>query len=564
MSKRRKLKADGLYLPQEQKSDKLIMILIFLTIGLVPLIVHYKIELFVSPAIDPMIVFNTGKTYYMFTYYKFILLAIICFLLLVTYCYQLLIIKKQISDSKINIFLAIYTIFLLLSTVLSDYKTIALFGIQGRNMGLIAFLCFGLLMFVTMNSPELLKYVKYIYYVLSPLVCINAILVVLKYLDYHVLSNKLVSWLIAGGRELSKGSFIMGTLAHFNYISGLGAILFAFFATAFIFQGRKRKDAILCFMMAILSSIIVFGSKSLSGVVTYIFIVILLSAITVSYKDKNRLVRLGGVILSTGIVYVLMALYNNSFSKELLNDSAILGASVISALIFIAVLVMFHYLRQQPGRKRLIFGCITIAFFLLFGIIAGPKVEYKVDEELRRINSDAILQELDKDEFNLPEYGWAWGTGRIYLWQETLELSLHKPLFGYGLDTLPFAFNQGDPAKIAAVNDAMVTVDKPHNVYVNMLYGSGVVALLSYLAIIGIVLFRSFKTIIERKENALRLLPFVIGILAYLYQGLFNDPVQGVEPILWVFLGFGYLLTNNYGPEREAARAAKSPAKLLD
>ncbi len=543
MSKKRKQKADSPALIRDRQTDKLIVILVFLTIGLAPLIVRLKTELFVSPLIDPMIVLSTRNTYYLFTYYKFFLLAVFSLMILAVFCYQLFFASKHIANSIINILLGSFAVSATLATVLSDYKTIALFGMSGRNMGFISFLCFALLTFVIVNSPGLRRYVKYAFYVLIPFLCVNAFFVALNYLGYNVLSNRLVSWLIAGNQGLSKGSFIMGTLAHFNYTSGLGAILFAFFAAALVFKCRKRNEKIIFLIMTILASVIVFGSRSLSGVVTYIFTLILLIAFVVGSRDKIKLLRLGEIIFSAGIVYVLMTLYDQSFFKELLDDVAILGATAIAALLLIAVYVTVRYLWQQSARNRLIFGCAIIAVLLLAGVILGPKASDKISQELSRTSPDVIQQKLEKDEFDLPQPGWAMGTGRLYLWQETLKLSLRQPLFGYGLDTLPFVFNQGDPAKIAGVNDARVTVDKPHNIYVNMLYGAGVLALLSYLAMVGIVLFRSFRTIYEKRDNALLLLPFVMGILAYLYQGLFNDPVQGMEQVSWVFLGFSYLLT---------------------
>ena len=55
---------------------------------------------------------------------------------------------------------------------------------------------------------------------------------------------------------------------------------------------------------------------------------------------------------------------------------------------------------------------------------------------------------------------------------------------------LPFEFDQTDPAKIPAMERPDVIIDKPHNVYINMLFGAGIVAFLAFIAIVIMVIFK--------------------------------------------------------------------------
>ncbi len=90
---------------------------------------------------------------------------------------------------------------------------------------------------------------------------------------------------------------------------------------------------------------------------------------------------------------------------------------------------------------------------------------------------------------------------RVYIWQILPEIVLKQPVSGYGLENISLAYqnyfqnlnfniNQ-DPVKLSLKD---VVIDRTHNYLLDLLIFSGGLGLLSYLALAGIILKKSFKT----------------------------------------------------------------------
>lgn len=532
---------------RDNKQDKMLIILIYIVLGLIPLLLHLKSVQYVSPEIDPMLTLTTGNMFNIDTYYKFVFLIAISIALLFIYTYKL--ITEDIRLNKpINIVILVFSGSLILSSIFSEFKTISLFGTFSRNMGVISFLCFVFILFVLVNSPKLSKYSRYSFYVLMPVTLINTITVILKSLDINLLNNKLISWLILGPSvTTNEGYTIIGTLNHSNYTSGLGSVLFAFFLGGAIFIAKNRNESKLFSVFALLSLVIVLGAGSLSGMVTSVFIITLVSGIVIGYKDRNKLLTFGLIIIASVLTYIIIYYINPHLTNRLADDLMLITLAVGSAILFLIVYFIILYWSLISTKKLIVITSMLACLILVTGITFGTKIENRISEELAKVDSEIIQQRLEEDEFDLPAYGSVWGSGRLYIWKETIELSMNKPLLGYGFDTLAHEFDQGDPAKLPALVEQhdSVIVDKPHNIFLNIWYGAGLISLVPYLLIIALILIRSFRFIYSKQEGSLLQWPFVLGILAYLYQGLFNDPVHGIESMFWIFMGLSYILVND-------------------
>lgn len=154
------------------------------------------------------------------------------------------------------------------------------------------------------------------------------------------------------------------------------------------------------------------------------------------------------------------------------------------------------------------------------------------------------------------------GSSRGYIWSRTLPLLKNCLITGYGPDTYAYIFPQNDYlAKYYSYQDFgegfYITVDKPHNLYLQIFFSNGLIALIAFLAIVIFYLVDCFRLYALRKEYRSEQImgaAVMLGIVGYLAAGLFNDSVVHVAPVFWILLGTGAALnTINRRADRNIA-----------
>ncbi|GAA0077170.1 O-antigen ligase family protein [Clostridium sp. CTA-5] len=138
------------------------------------------------------------------------------------------------------------------------------------------------------------------------------------------------------------------------------------------------------------------------------------------------------------------------------------------------------------------------------------------------------------------------GSARGYIWSRSLPLLKNNLLLGKGPDSFVYQFPQTDfIGKYYAYGTPNMLVDKPHNLYLQTALNEGVIALLVFLAIMIIYIVDSIKLYALKKEyNKQQILGCVtcLGVIGYLFAGIFNDSVVSVAPVFWIVLGVGVAL----------------------
>jgi hypothetical protein len=140
------------------------------------------------------------------------------------------------------------------------------------------------------------------------------------------------------------------------------------------------------------------------------------------------------------------------------------------------------------------------------------------------------------------------GSARGYIWSRAIPLLKNTVILGNGPDTFPFVFPQNELiAKYYALDTPNITVDKAHNLYLQMALNYGVVALLAFLVITIVYLVDSFKLYAFKENYNLDKTTMLgaitsLGVVGYLITGLFNDSVVSVAPVFWIVFGVGVAL----------------------
>ena len=179
-------------------------------------------------------------------------------------------------------------------------------------------------------------------------------------------------------------------------------------------------------------------------------------------------------------------------------------------------------------------------FFMLENEKRITMIHYRTSERFDPVNADHIGFE-GKETL---------GSSRGYIWSRTLPLLKNCLLTGYGADTFAYVFPQNDVlAKYYSYEQFgegfYITVDKPHNMYLQIFYGNGLIAFAAFLAICVFYLVDCFRLYALRREyrpEQIMGAAVMLGVVGYLAAGMFNDSVVHVAPLFWILLGVGAAL----------------------
>lgn len=150
---------------------------------------------------------------------------------------------------------------------------------------------------------------------------------------------------------------------------------------------------------------------------------------------------------------------------------------------------------------------------------------------------------------DIPSFGWknnqGFGSGRGYIWSRTIPMMRDTIFIGHGADTYCIYFPHQDYAgKYSADWNINKIVDKPHNMYMGMAIGTGLLSMLALMTLWGIYIVQSIKLYFRARYDDFDFNTFAgagifLGICAFLAAGLVNDSSVSVMPMFYGLLGTG-------------------------
>lgn len=474
-----------------KKVDTLIFYMLVVAIGVIPLLIGMHTNLFVSPVISGTEIMQTAYQSDMFTYYKFIALVTITIISLSLILYKLFFLNYELKKDKVTYLIYAFVFFLLISVIFAEYKTIAIWGMYNRHDGAIAYICFSLLMLIAINIKYPKKALNVVTYALYPFVWINAVIALMTFYGKNILLNdtiqKALTLFNKEGAIFNEDAVLSGTLNQWNYMSGMSGMLVMIFLTLAIF-GKNPKFQVLNLLTAVAAFSTLLVSISSSGFLAFVVMTVFMLVALLLKGPKVK----GIIILLVFLCFVSVPL--SMFSER---DPRVWDNS------------MGMFVKKNP-----------------FIEVEGASL---------LLNSRVYAADSKFELPTLPERGMGTGSGRIYIWSSMLELIQDKPFVGYGLDTVLFHFPQNGLEKRAELWDETVLVDKPHNMYLGVLWGTGIFGLLTFATTLIIFAVTILKGVFKKTSSSN---PFFValsmGFGAFLIQALFNDSVIGltIAPLL--------------------------------
>lgn len=206
--------------------------------------------------------------------------------------------------------------------------------------------------------------------------------------------------------------------------------------------------------------------------------------------------------------------------------------SALSVVTFFAFMVLVK--KDGYQIKKIIF--MTLIFTAIFGAMNMTSN----GAILKRAESTFIIKSANKNDF-YSNYKHLF-SNRMGIWINSLSVSNNVLLIGHGPDTFAFYY-PNDPSQ---PKGKRLFVDKPHNIYIQNLINIGGLGLISFLGIMVIFFYRSYRYLVIRgidDEGGVLVLALSLGVLGYLLAGMFYDSTLHVSPIFWIILGLGASLT---------------------
>lgn len=481
--------------------DKWIFRLLLILIGFMPLIVLAHTEEVVSPLISDNSLLTSGTKGDLFTYYKALIVLVITIIAGVLLLAKVFFMNGKIRKTILNYFLGVFTIAIVLSTILSPNITLALNGQYNRSDGAISWLCYIALMFIAMNINYPQKSVNYVMYTLMPFVFINLFIITMNFTGNDLMQKqwmqKLVTVFLPEGANLAGGSQLVGTLNQWNYMSGMFAIMTVMYLAWAIVE-KSWVQSIIGLITAVTSIAVMFMSVSTSGFLTVIVMMPFL--IWIIFKTEKKI------------------------------------KSIVVFLLFIVISIpVFNTLAEKNVRV----WNESFGFFINDNPYLDEQALSSFDYEFYLVDK-AYASENSFELPILPKSAVSAGSGRTYIWDKTLDLLKDRPIWGYGLDSLMYNFPHYNIDARAGLGTEATITDKPHNTYIGVLYGTGI---LGFISLIIISFTVTLGTVVKLfKKNKLQYFTFAIASLAYFIQAMFNDSLPGTTTVVFVFIGIMYAL----------------------
>ncbi|MCY6484501.1 O-antigen ligase family protein [Clostridium aestuarii] len=562
-------------------------------VSIVPLIVYLKVVKLQGAA--KVYWKGPSKSADLFSYYKMETILILSSIALLIMIIKLF--KKEIEFKKniIYIPMGIYGFFIVLSTILSEYKSISVLGFVERYEGMLILLAYICIMIAAINVLNTKKQYKVITIALLCSAIFIGIIGVLQYFGNDPFKTDFVKKLILPSKyENAKMNFYLGenviyaTMYHYNYVGSYMAMLFPFTMTlSLLIKDKKYKIPMI--IVTALMFINWIGCNSRAGVIGGVFALVMMIILLRKVLIKNWKIVLGSLAVVVIIIFGMNKASDGRLVSRLssiVSDAGDLSKAKGSYLKDVEIKDGKVYV--YTSKERLSFNLvnekiefkdendkkidtkITSNGKLVFNddrykeyvgqvgktytssgeetvltlIKAHTHLKFALkDNEAKFINhkkQEVDLKKVEKFGFEGKE---KIGSARGYIWSRSIPLLKKTMFIGNGPDTFAIFFPQDDyVGKVIAYGTDNMLVDKAHSLYLQTGINTGVISLIALLAMFLIYFVSSIKTYFKNEFNdfySVLGLAVFLACCGYIVAGIFNDSVVSVAPVFWVLLGMG-------------------------
>jgi len=223
-------------------------------------------------------------------------------------------------------------------------------------------------------------------------------------------------------------------------------------------------------------------------------------------------------------------------------------------LSFIAAIAVYVVIKLEIRFKPLF---ITVVSLIVFFIAFQDQILMTLEQNSEQSSADirthiSSMSNITTDASNLE---------RINRWSCAIRMFEDKPVFGFGPGTYMFnyaSFQLNDDRTIISTNSA--DGGNAHSEYLGPLSESGVLGLLTFLLIIGTVIYTAVHTYMRLTDKRLKsfVLAALLGLITYYVHGFLNNFLD-TDKLSVPFWGFTAMIVAIDIYSRKQIQAQKNP-----
>ena len=296
---------------------------------------------------------------------------------------------------------------------------------------------------------------------------------------------------------------------------------------------------------------------------------------TVSVQEKYKLSK-AELINGELFLYSGEKLLKVSVDKDILHDCYRKGDGFADSLIFSdgneiitgrepATVKATNIREEKPGFKLKDerYSAITAATddrMLILDLGYTGTVEFCITESGIKAfgQGSKLIEEIPQPLINGSESFYSFGTGRGYIWIQSLPVLKDSLLLGGGNGTFVFRFRQNEIVGLLNTHGSYkYVIDRPHNWYLQIACSDGVPALICVLALFICYIVSFFKKMrfclfkekgdakektVNQKLTDMEIFDIGMfsGLIGFMICGLINDSCITVNPWFWMILGTAF------------------------
>jgi len=570
---------------------------LLLIAGFVPLIVYAK---YVDLTDTTQALYWTGQRQYLdfFSYWKSWWVVALTTVALLFYI--ILYVQKKLPLKNLKQYyipLGIYALFVIISTIFSIDKPTALWGFVDMYQGMFVLLSYVLLTFLTINFVNNKRDLNLFVNVFLFLMIIEGVIGVGQYFGFDFFQTSigksliLPSNLVVEDLSFSFGpKTIYGTLFNTNFVGSFATLMLPL-SIAFLLGANTQKKRVVSGIAVLLMLFVWIGCNSRAGYFGILASIMVSVCIFRSYLKKHLKICILFSVISVMVLMSVNSISNGAMWNRVktfnvfdeidrirkLNEEGVLFEDISLGKNTFSIKTNKELLNFKIDEDKLFFfddkmneleitvngNRITINDNRYHGfIISIPKnypgvtVDrvtslilattnfYFTDEGVKILGSGGrITTPIVAEKLKILEGVEHLASNRVYIWNRTIPMLRMYFVKGAGADNYALTFPQDDfVAKLNVGMDANTVVDKPHNLFLQIATNTGVFSLLSLLILWSIYIISSLKLYCKITFDTLEKyigVSVLIGVIGYLFAGIFNDSVISVAPVFWILLGLG-------------------------
>jgi len=510
--------------------------------------------------------------------------------------------RTFLLSKKMNWIIGVMATIIMLSTLLSKYRMIALFGFADRYEGMLVYVSYlqlFLLITYCLECYEDLVHFEKAIFIGSfgvaligglQLVGLNpfespAIMQVLSLGDVHI---------DFGSTVFKFGNQIYSTLYNPNFVGSYMALLLPYSIWRIISERSSKKYLDWMYFVLIVSNWLgCFSNAGYLGGATSIFLILILNIEWIKLH-KNQMLKLS-ILFVVAVIAINFSSQNQLF-KELsfikytqrsshMQEKVDEKTSIESIVLDGAratIETSKNTLKLEAGDEGLkyfdgddeeisllmvegadknIYGFDNEKYNHIFVKIAeeegvqqivhsfdGKVIRLSYSEEgLKIVSRNHLFNMLKDDEIDkMNLFHESFANNRGFIWNRSIPIAQKHLLLGVGPDVYPMYFPQSDfIAKINAYETASILIDKPHNLYLQYALNFGLVGMALYCGFQVLIIIFWYKErnnyYFEKARKEKNIVDVIVsGMIGYHVAALFNDSNIQVSITFWSLIAILY------------------------